>query len=74
MCYKSPVALGKDNIPEYVGLLRLHKKSSQRSDRGSMLIKEKNVLFLYIHVSINSDIFSITFIIISVHFMDISFQ
>lgn len=39
-----------------------------------MLIKEKNVFFLYIHRLINSEIFSITFIIISMYCMDISFQ
>lgn len=39
-----------------------------------MLIKEKNVFSLYIHISINSELLSITFIIISVYCMDISFQ
>lgn len=33
--YKSPLALGKDNIPEDVGLLMLHKKDLKGQIEGA---------------------------------------
>lgn len=49
-------------------------KKISKVRQGSMLIKEKNIFFLYIHISINSEILSITFKIITVYSMDIGFQ